>query len=402
MFKSSIAMALTLATGVAVPAQAATLSATAANLVAVFASAKAGDTIKVTGTIGSTVLQNRSFTSTVTIDATNAVFSDTLTLKNLSKVTFVGGTFGSTTAAMRTGRAVGLYNSNNVIFSKPKFIGNSIGAAVGLTVAGSTNIGISAGHFTGSKLGIGITSSSDVRISSSRFIGMTSDGVNIADSHRVTATANLCTDTVPSAMAHPDCIQLWSIAGNAPQSDIMLSKNTVYGATQGLTSFNSADGGGIRISMIDNIITTSYPQGIACGECSDSVFTGNVLSTLPGAQWRTSMNIVGGTNNIIANNIINPKPAATAKMMADFSAEDSYDPSEMFYEALPDFVLEDLAYLSELGFYDSPSLTMELGARSFESAAAAVPEPGVWGQLIFGFALTGLAVRRRRRVPAHA
>ena len=421
MLKLSCAMAIAIAGGHAMPAAAAIVSATPATLATVFAAVKAGDTIKLTGTFGGFGFNNRIFSSAVTIDATTASFTDTVTISNVSKLTFIGGTYGSATTAMRAGRAVGIYGSNNVQFSKSFFVGNAAG--MGLTMAGSSNISVSAGNFKNFKTGLGVTSSKDVRIGSSRFIGMTSDGVNIADSHRVTATSNRCTDAAPFAGAHPDCIQLWSILGNNPQSDIVLTKTFVSGATQGLTSFNPESGGGLRISMTDNTISTSYPQGIACYGCVDSIFTGNMLTTLPGAQWRTSMNIVGGSNNIIANNSIAAKPAAMAVAedeLGDTAA--AYDPSTYYNESLPDFVREDLAILAASGWTNSaanadtgsslesgPDAGMAFGdldvgvgrfsasgvARFSASGAGAVPEPAIWAQLIFGFGLVGFTARRR-------
>ncbi|NJC10050.1 PEPxxWA-CTERM sorting domain-containing protein [Polymorphobacter fuscus] len=378
----------------AAPLHAAVLTANGTNLAAVFARAKDGDTIKVVGTVKDMVLQNRSFTKAVTIDATQATFTDTLTIKNVSKVNFLGGTYGSRTQEMRTGRAVGLYNSSDVNFSRVFFVGTGRGTGVGITTAGSRGISVSAGNFQNLRLGIGITASTDVRISSSRFIGMTSDGINIADSHRVTATANRCTNGAPSAGAHPDCIQLWSILGNPRQSDISLTNNYVNGPTQGLTSFNASAGGGLRITMIGNTIATSFPQGIACGNCDNSIFTNNTLTTLPGARWRTSMNI-DGNNNIIENNTVGDRPPLGAQTLALLGSLDGADISNaisLFEEPLPDFALEDLALLASMLPLDS--LTPD--AMTFGSTLAAVPEPTTWAQLVFGFILVGAAVRTRR------
>ena len=104
MINSNLAMAAAVAVGLSAPAQAITRTATASTLAAVFAAAKAGDTIRVTGTVGSLGLADRNFASMVTIDATRAVFTDSLVIKNVSNLTIVGGTFGSTTASLRTDR----------------------------------------------------------------------------------------------------------------------------------------------------------------------------------------------------------------------------------------------------------------------------------------------------------
>lgn len=358
-------------------AQAAVVNVTGANLKAAFLAANSGDTIIVTGVVAGASLLDRSFTKTVTIDATNASFTDTLMVMNVDRLKIVGGTFGSTTADMRTGRAVGVYDSSFVTLTAPTVIGNGNGH--GISVVRSADVVVSKGDFSNLRLGLGISSSERVRATSGRFTGMTSDGMNIADSHNVTANFNRCSGNNPSVGAHTDCIQLWSVKGRAVQSDITLSKNIVEGPTQGLTSFNPDDGGGLRITMTDNRITTSKPQGIACYNCVDSLFSGNVLTTLPGSAHQTTMNIIGGSNNTIINNSIGPRPAALAALGAGAFAD---------YESLPDYLLEDPGYLADLN---------ESGdaARSFGISAATVPEPMVWAQLLLGFGFTGLWMRRR-------
>jgi hypothetical protein len=307
---------------------------------------------------------------------------------------------------LRAGSAVAVSGSSNLTFSRNRFVGN--GTSAGLTLANVSDARVTAGNFNNFRLGLGVISSSDVRISSSRFIGMTSDGVNIADSQRVMATANTCMRSNPSPGSHPDCIQLWSIAGNPVQADIALVKNTAIGATQGFTSFNPNDGGGLRISMIGNIVSTSYPQGIACYGCVDSIFTDNVLTTLPGARWRTSINIVGGQSNVISNNSIGQFTPAVRIGEADTTVFDDmgdFDPTANSDDALPDFALDYLASLKNAAMPIDPdggilSADALVGEFSRGLGSNAVPEPLVWAQLIMGFGLVGGLARRRRTVVA--
>ena len=266
-------------------ANAAILNADPTNLLSAFATAQDGDTIKVTGSFGHFALQNRSFKQRVILDATNATFTDTLTIQNVSGLFIVRGTFGSQTEALRTHRAVAIKNSSNVTFQHGTFIGNGstagVNASYGVTMVGSQAIHVYGGQMSNFRTGLTVASSRNVKLDNTSFVAMTSDGINISDSHFVTATANTCTGTVAYPGAHPDCIQLWSVLGNPPQSNISLVRNIANGATQGFTTFNAQDGGGIRISMIENIVTTSHPQGFACYSCVDSVFRNNVVSTLP-------------------------------------------------------------------------------------------------------------------------
>jgi len=366
-------------------AQAATINVTATNLKGAFLAARSGDTIIVTGTAAGASLVGRSFAKPVTIDVSSAVFTDTVTFKDVAGVNVIGGRFGSATASMRSGRAVAVYDSSRVTLTTPAVIGNGLGH--GITVSRSADVAVVKADFTNLRLGLGILASRQVRVTNSRFTGMTSDGINIADSHKIMASDNRCSGSKPSLGAHPDCIQLWSVRGNPVQSDITLTRNVVEGATQGLTSFNADDGGGLRITMIDNVITTSFPQGLACYNCVDSVFRGNVLNTLQGAKWQTTMNIIGGRNNSISNNSIGPRPttlSAAAARGFSASAEAEFDP--MFLLGDADYRTDDDADLGEA--FDVSS--------GFGSAAAAVPEPMVWTQLLLGFGFAGAALRRRR------
>ncbi len=359
-------------------AQAATLTATSVNLKSVFASAAAGDTIRLSGDFGSLNLSNRNFASTVTIDATQARFNDSLSIYNVTNLKIYGGTFGSATTATRNARAIGIFDSNNIILHKNNVIGNAGG--MGITMQNVSQGSIVSGTFTDLKLGLGVTSSRDLKISSNLFDRMTSDGVNIAGSYRVVASYNTCSNTNPGLGFHPDCIQLWSIAGTPVQSDITIAKNTATGATQGFTSFDPDKGGGLRISMVSNIVSTSYPQGIACYNCVDSRFTDNVLTTLPGARSRTSMNIVGGSNNTIANNSIGALPINTVTDLPDPNLEaNEFD-----------------AFDSLVNLQDSPMFEAFSTAQAFGlNAVAGVPETATWIQIIVGFGLVGVVSRKR-------
>lgn len=362
-------LAILACSAISVSASSATLEANSTNIQKIFAAAKGGDTIKLSGTFGASSLMDRSFATRVTLDATNAVFANTLTIQNVSGMNVVGGTFGSTTESMRVLRNVVIKNSANIKFQSNKFIGNGATftglANSGVLVTNSNYVQVSAGTFSNLFTGVQVTSSTRVVVDNSKFRTMTSDGINISDSHFVTAVANNCSGTAAFTGAHPDCIQLWSIAGRPVQSDIALLRNTVTGVTQGFTSFNPASGGGLRISMIGNVVSTSFPQGIACYACVDSIFTGNILTTLSGAQWQTGLNIVGGRNNLVADNIINP------------------------------YVFEPTSTVNRsLGLVTTSASTAI--PQDLSNTVNGIPEPAEWAMFIIGFALVGIFNRRSK------
>ena len=86
-------IAILTSSAISVSTSAAVLVADATNLTKVFKTAMDGDTIKVSGNFGSLTLQNRTFATRVTLDATNAVFADTLTIQNVHGLTVLRGTF---------------------------------------------------------------------------------------------------------------------------------------------------------------------------------------------------------------------------------------------------------------------------------------------------------------------
>lgn len=368
----------------ALPASAASFTATNANFQAIFAQARDGDTIILRGNFDGIKISNRSFATPVKIDARQARFNGTVALRNVNGLEFTGGTYGSTKSAWQNAGTIRVEKSSNISFTQPRLFGNGLGRARGMTFSESQNLSVTGGIFSGFRLAIGAVSSTDGFFANNKITKSTSDGINIANSHRFTAQYNSCSGTRPSAGAHPDCIQLWSLAGNPVQSDIQLLYNIATGATQGFTSFDAARGGGLRISMIGNRVDTSFPQGIACYACFDSIITDNVLTTQPGARWRTSLNIVGGGNNRVENNSIGPFDKALAPR-AGLSAGS--------LASLNAFELADLENGDALDVFDQfEAIQGQWVGEGF----AAVPEPGVWAQLIAGFGVLGGLLRMRR------
>jgi hypothetical protein len=375
----------------AIPASAASYTATNATLRAVFAKARAGDTIILRGNFDAIMLSDRSFATPVKIDARQARFSGTLALRNVNGLDFTGGTYGSAKSAWQNAGTIRVDSSSNISFTQPRLIGNGLGRARGMTFTDSKNLSVTGGDFSGFRLALGAVSSTDGIFANNKITRSTSDGINIANSHRITAQYNRCSGTTPSVGAHPDCIQLWSLAGNPVQSDIQLLYNIATGPTQGFTSFDADRGGGLRISMIGNRVDTSFPQGIACYSCFDSIITDNVLTTQPGARWRTRLNVVGGANNRVENNSIGPfdKPAAPIEKPGAPKAGTTAS-------ALMSLNAFELAEMADGGALDVFDQFEAIQGQWAGEGLAAVPEPGVWAQLITGFGLLGGLLRLRR------
>ncbi len=284
-------------------ASAATVAVTAATFAASFYNAQAGDRLVVSGSVPGMTLIGRSWATPVVIDARKASFPDTMLLKQIAGLTIIGGRFGSSTTSTRLGRALIIDSSERIRVTAPQVIGNRIDS--GIQISNSANADVSGGTFTGLNRGLAFIAVTKGTIRNNRFLASSSDGVAIVDSHGVIARNNSCAGTIPAPGAHPDCIQMWTSAGLPLESDIMIVDNSASDATQGFTLFN---GGGLRITITGNRVDTSYPQGIACYDCVDSVIANNQLTTQPGSAHITNLHVIGGSNNIVVNNSIGPIP----------------------------------------------------------------------------------------------
>ena len=349
------------------PLHAATVTATASTIKAVFAAAHSGDTIKLTGSFAATALTNRSFAPPLVIDATAAVFTDTLSLYSLTNVTITGGHFGS--ASRLVGSAVRVVGGSGIKLLSPIVVGNRT-TGHGIDFSGTSNVTVDNGSFTGLRAGVALSGVTGATLSRNRSLHASSDGFDIADSHQVVVSANSCSGTAISAGAHPDCVQLWSVLGHAVQSDIQVIDNIATGATQGFTSFDPDKGGGLRISILRNRVDTSYPQGIACYACVDSIIEGNIVTTQPGSQWQTRINIVGGSNNLVEGN------------------------------SVADYVAPRAASLANLAVLAGDGIAGPAPASYAAALTGEVPEPATWALLTVGLGMAGAMQRRRRTLAA--
>jgi hypothetical protein len=365
------------------PLAAAVLAATNTTIKSVFATAKDGDTIVLSGIFGRTNLADRSFANSLTIDASNASFNGQLTMRAVAGVKVRGGLFSMAPGDAQKGLAVRVDFSDRVSFLNVAFVGAGVATERGLAFVKSTNVLVKSSRFTGLRQGIGLDSVTGALLTGNNFVASTSDGIDIANSHDVTAIGNLCKGTIPSLGAHPDCIQLWSVAGQPMQSDIRLLDNKAYGFTQGFTSFDPDAASGIRISIIGNWVETSMPQGIACYGCFDSVITGNTLITLPGAKYRTFLRVPGGTNNIVADNNIGPLPPSATGGFLEPTAAFEDDALAMGFARSANFEADALPTRLDDSF-------------AAMGAAGDVPEPSIWLQFLVGFGCAGAFLRRRQ------
>ncbi|QYE33656.1 right-handed parallel beta-helix repeat-containing protein (plasmid) [Polymorphobacter sp. PAMC 29334] len=370
-----------------IPANAAVLYATSANITSIWNSAAAGDTIKLSGTFSKSVaLQNRTFASAVTIDATTARFTGTLKLQAVNGVRVVGGTFDATRGPNAYGKAIIVYSSSNVSFDKTNVISIPSYAEAGIGFQNVTNGSVTNSTFTNVGVGVGVSGSNHVTLTGNKVIGSTKDGFDIFDDHFVLVANNSCSGSQPSAGAHPDCVQLASTAGHAPASDIKVINNIATGNTQGFTSFIGKAIGSERVIISGNIVNTTYSQGVACYSCVDSFITDNFIAAEPNAPHWVAVNVLGGTNNVVTGN--------------SWLGGGVYLPTDY---ASAYFKLTGNAYVYDPGTLQRNGSTMPGSQSDFTSSSSfskssitggTVPEPAEWMLMMLGFGIVGVAHRR--------
>ncbi|MEI6418224.1 MAG: right-handed parallel beta-helix repeat-containing protein [Sphingomonadales bacterium] len=396
--------------------QAATYQANATTLATVMAQAVGGDTIILSGAFPETNLRNLTYTVPLVLDARAAQFPGGLNIRDSMGITVKGGTFGSATILPRIGRGIDINGGGNIRVEGSAFQGVA-GVGTGLLARNADRITVTKSTFTGLKLGLGVQTVSTSALTNNVFTNNSSDGINVADSRVVSVTGNICRGGSPAVGAHPDCVQLWSVAGQPVQSSIRVVNNKAYGPTQGFTSFDPETASGRALTFESNYLATSFPQGIACYGCVNSIFRNNTLVTLPEAQWRTSLNVVGGSGNtIIGNQFFDNRIAQSQDGEPAVGMDNLLANIDLLW---PDFgslgagVLEidgsafgtvtnsDLTGVVDVSSdVTLTSMAMRGMAPPVSGFSAAVPEPASWALWISGFGLAGLGLRRRR-VPAH-
>ncbi|MGI4878944.1 MAG: right-handed parallel beta-helix repeat-containing protein [Janthinobacterium lividum] len=321
-------------------------------------------------------LQNKTVANAITLDATKATFTGTLKFQAVNGVRVIGGKFDATGGSNAYGKSVVVYSSSNISFDKVSVISSVNYPEAGISFQNVTNGQVTNSTFTNVGVGVGVTGSNHISLTGNKVVGATKDGFDVYDDHFVLVSGNSCSGGQPEANAHPDCVQLASTAGHPSVSDIVVTNNIATGATQGFTSFLGKGTGSLRITISQNIVNSTFPQGIACYSCVDSFITNNYLSAEPGAAHFVNMNIIGGSDNTVTGN--------------SWLSDAVYLPTDY---ASAYFKLTGTAYV--------PTATHGSdGAFGDSAAGSMVPEPGQWMLMIFGFVIVGLGHRRHARMVA--
>jgi parallel beta-helix repeat protein len=259
------------------------LTANPTTLVAKIAKAQPGDTITLEPADYGTVTITRRFTKPLVIKAAGSKLK--LVFRNARGIELRGGLV---TGAKGQGKA-----------------------GYGISIDHSSFIKITGVTFADDRRAIVINVSSDVEVADVELTGMLVDGIDIAESQRITVRDSECRDFNSAPPVHPDCVQMWSKPGGIT-SDVVIENNKALGrGMQGFTGFNHVrdgvdDGGFDRITIVGNQVQGDFPQGIALYSCRQCRVANNTTSRLAGARHKVSINIVNSPDAVVSGNDVGP------------------------------------------------------------------------------------------------
>ena len=261
----------------------AVLAADPTTLTSTLAAAHPGDTVRlVAGKYGPVTIKSRAFDPPLTIDASSATVAGVV-IRDSSGISWTGGTLQGDPAAYGT-------------------------ITYGLRATSSSNITVSGVHISDYRAGVVFGQVSGGAVTGNWLTRMWSDGIDLAASRGITVSRNACSEFAPAPEAHPDCIQLWSVAGSPPTGDITITANSAVGAMQGISLFDHVidgvdEGGFDRVSITGNTVLNTYGDGISVYSCRSCSVRNNSVNSLPNYLHRAQLYVTGGSVDQCGNTV---------------------------------------------------------------------------------------------------
>jgi len=258
------------------PAYAATLTATPQTLATVWAKVKDGDTMKWVGTFPDVQLRGYKFAKRVTWDATKATVGRVYVVGQ-ENLTVRGGKW----ASLRFDNCAKLSAFDARFEGEPEPRNDT-----GLRFISCTDVTAERNAFKSLNDGLDVTSVTGFVLSHNTFDDMRGDGIKFPDSHKGKITYNQIQNSRmgPTGQEHQDAAQCWSIKGKPPVSDILIQGNTSVGIQGGFNCYNSADGGVLRVQLLDNTVIAGMAHAFTIGAGVDVLMKNNFAATWPGAR----------------------------------------------------------------------------------------------------------------------
>lgn len=270
--------------------------ATPATLGLVLAASKPGATLRLKGDFGVATISGK-WATPITLDASGATFRS-LRIRNASGIILRGGTW----KLEEPDWAGSIMVTGSDHISIHDSVIDNAGTSSGISFRDSTDVLLQGARIDRTKVAVSLLHVTRATIRDTTMMRVAIDGMDIASSHQVLAQNNACLGNRLVDDHHPDCIQMWSIQGETPTSDITLRDNLAFGGTQGFTGFSRTGGGFDRIIIDGNVAVITYPNGVALMSGRQSRISNNRLSTLPGSKYRTHVYLVDSPDTVVCGN----------------------------------------------------------------------------------------------------
>ena len=252
---------------------------TPAEIAAALRAAKPGEVVTITGIIeGALNLRNVDLGGVV-LDTTQAELIDGAVLNNVKGFAIRGGIYGRADMDLPVQNSIVAANCEDFSIASATVLGNGDARGGGISIATSARVTVRECRFDGHNTALGVRSCTDALVTGNSIRGSTADGINITDCQRAIVSANDCRDFRPAAGAHPDAIQMRSLAGRPLQADIWLINNIAIGRMQGFF------GGEFRTHWHGNYAAANgFTHTVTASKGRECSAFDNVLSNTPDAE----------------------------------------------------------------------------------------------------------------------
>lgn len=244
--------------------------------------AKPGDTIALKpGNYGTIALSGVNFSSAVTITSTDPAREAVVSGINLSSSS--GLTFKNLEVTMeaKTGYAVTVGNSSNIVFDNLDVHGKAVGDGNGAMVRNSNNVTIQNSEFSDIGTGISHIDSNNVLIKNNSIHDLQADAIHGGGTSNITIAGNQFTNFFPAAGDHPDAIQFWTTYTKASASNIVVKDNVFVRGTgepaQGIFMGNEWSLNYKNVTITGNAIIGGMYNGIAVTMADGVKISGNLV-----------------------------------------------------------------------------------------------------------------------------
>lgn len=196
----------------------------------------------------------------------------------------------------------------------------------GADLRGVEDVQFDGTRFTDAARGMVVADSRGLIVRNASFVGLRSDGIDVAGTSDVLLENNQFEDFSPNKPTgsksdgtwkdgdHPDAIQFWTTPQTRRMTDITVRGNRVDGDTQGINFFGPRGDGYARVAITENDVKVTYGAAISVFYCDDCSVRNNRVAARPESQYRANIRFEQSTGTLCGNIMPGtPRHPATAR-----------------------------------------------------------------------------------------